>query len=244
MINYLRVVTGFIAAFMFIAPSVYANVNGHIRFADDQYEIEVGQTTNLDIVADPQGNRIVGIDIMFSFDPKKIEIVGISKTDIFSELLGLRIDNLTGRARFSVVNSRGKYLEQQANIAVVSARLKESGESEISFEFEPGKTQDTNMVSHESQDVLASATGTSLTTFPTIGTDSTRAQASQVGIVDQQILGMQDDKQPNVITERKPVDRSFWLLVALAAGLVACAGLLFLIVVYKREQQIHQYNTY
>ncbi len=133
---------------------VLAAQKGRLEFVPDNLSLQVDQTQTLNIVSDPQGNQVVGADIFLTFDPEILEISDITKSDAIDELLGLQINNLTGKAKFSVVNHKGKYLLDERILARFTIKAKKPGRARISFEFSPRKTQDTNLVNESSVDIL------------------------------------------------------------------------------------------
>lgn len=107
------------------------------------------------IVLDSAGKSVDGVDVVISFDPAKVQIVGgkVNASSLFSEIPLNTVDLAKGKIRFSALTFDAK--AATGIVGTFSFRPLSKGEVNFSIDFVPGASTDSNIAEHGSAvDVL------------------------------------------------------------------------------------------
>lgn len=126
-----------------------------LEFVPDKVSAEVGESEEIILRLNPNGEEVIGVDMIFEFDALSMKVVSISNLGIFSRETGKAVDNEGGVVKYALSNSWGKYQKDGANIAkVVFEGISEKEKTEVRLRFLKGDTTDTNVVVKHGLDVL------------------------------------------------------------------------------------------
>lgn len=123
--------------------------------SNGSFEFKEGQSYPVGIVLDSAGKSVDGVDVVISFDPTKVQIVGnkINSTTVFAENPLNSVDVQRGRIRFSVLTFDPKPVT--GILGTFSFKVLGKGETNFTIEFNEGATTDSNVAEHGSAvDVL------------------------------------------------------------------------------------------
>ncbi len=120
-----------------------------------QFEFVQNATYPVGIVLDSGGKSVDGVDVVITYDPQKVQIVGgkVNPTNVFSEVPLNQVNTQTGTIRFSALT-----FDPQPVTGVVgtfSFRPLSAGEVNFVLVYSQGATTDSNIAEHGSaSDVL------------------------------------------------------------------------------------------
>lgn len=141
-----------------------------LSFEETSVNVAIGSTTDLDIILDPEGEKVIGVDLVIVYDPKYIEMVDITNGDLFTTALGKKIDNTNGIVKYgvatSIPSSDGKVssVTTKGTAAVLRIKSKtETVDTVINFDYKKGETTDSNVAISGGEDVLDGITRTRVT---------------------------------------------------------------------------------
>jgi len=118
---------------------------------------EVSGTFDSIIYVDPEGASISGVDAVIKYNPSFLE-VQLIQDGSFEQYLKKNINKTTGTIEISAYNSSALITTRTAVATVSFKVIGVSGEADLSFDFTPGATDDSNVAAGD-QDVLSSAVG-------------------------------------------------------------------------------------
>jgi hypothetical protein len=133
----------------------------------------VGEIFNIQLLLDPQGQEIAGVDVYsLNYDSNKLEVIDadpimpgiqIVAGDLMPYTMANIVDTVNGRIIFSQVSSGGDRFSSATPVVLATAvmRAKSPGQSSLYYSFAPSSTTDTN-VSLFGADILASVSGLSV----------------------------------------------------------------------------------
>lgn len=115
----------------------------------------LSQSPAVGVVLDSVGKSVDGVDVIISFDPKKVQVVGskVAPTALFEEFPQNIVDNVRGQIRFSALTFSPRPVT--GIIGTFSFKPKGPGQVNFNFDFTFGSTRDSNVAQHGSaKDVL------------------------------------------------------------------------------------------
>ncbi len=124
-----------------------------------EFTFTAGQSYPVGILVDSAGKEIDGVDVIISFDPTKVEVVGqqVTAGSVLPEVPLNKIDNTTGKIRFSALTFEAKAVNGILGTFRISP--KKAGEVNLTFDYTAGATTDSNMAEHgTAQDILGKVT--------------------------------------------------------------------------------------
>lgn len=143
-----------------------------LNISPSSASVEPGQTVNVDVQLDTKGIEIDGVDFYhLKFNPQLLEVVDsnpsvsgvqITPGNSLSLTLANSVNNSTGLILFSQTVTAGTTFKGTAKLATISFKAKAAGTANISFDFKPGETRDTNVAS-KGADALTSVGSAKLT---------------------------------------------------------------------------------
>lgn len=123
--------------------------------AGGDYTFSPTITIPVGIVLDSAGKSVDGVDVIIGFDPAKVQITGnkITPGTLFEEAPQNTVDNKLGQIRFSALTFKPKPVSGIVGTFSVKPLIK--GEIDLTFQFLPGATTDSNIAEHgTAKDVL------------------------------------------------------------------------------------------
>jgi len=213
-----------------------------LLFSPDSISIKKDSDGSVDIYLDSREEQIVGVDLVINFDPVHVELTNISDYGLLSYKVKEIVDNNSGKLKLAFSNDFGKYFSGSARLATIYFKSKsENSKSGLSFAFENGKTNDTNVVNKAGADVLGSVNTLTLTTpiveseglkpakaadKPALNQDEKVLKASEENFIfPENIIDGQDPdvlgKETQLTTESKSANYFSYFLFACAAFLIS-----------------------
>lgn len=123
--------------------------------ASGSFEFEPETEYPVGIVVDSAGKSVDGVDVVISYDPTRVEIVGseVNPTGAFSEFPLNEVDAEAGKIRFSALTFDS--IPVTGVVGTFSFRPLSAGEVNFLVDFTAGATTDSNIAEHGSAvDVL------------------------------------------------------------------------------------------
>jgi hypothetical protein len=124
---------------------------------------QVNQQFNLSLTLNPQNQLIVGTDIILIFDPAIIKPISVINTGHIRSTPAIRLTDTPGQLKFSLANPYGVYTTTPGTIATLTFEALKTGQTNLSFQFTPGNTRDTNIVSQNATDTLTTTNQAKIT---------------------------------------------------------------------------------
>ena len=133
-----------------------SSASASLKFEPSSIEAQANQNFSAKIIIDTAGQSVGGAGAKLIYNPTLIAIVSIEPGTPFSDYPTINFDNRSGRAVISgIVPSPDQLFSGKGTFAVVNFQTISSGITEVSFDFEPGSTTDSNIaVTHGNGDVL------------------------------------------------------------------------------------------
>jgi hypothetical protein len=145
------------AALVFFIPKNLYAAGSLLEFNPSRISLSKGDSYIVEIMADPAGSSLVGVDVIINYDPVLIKIVKVDSTGAFTSKSAEIVDSDRGILKVAFSNSYGVFTKEKRAIAKLTIEAKkESGTTSLQFDFAPGDTKDTNMVISGGKDVLES----------------------------------------------------------------------------------------
>jgi hypothetical protein len=146
-------------------------IPGGVRAASLSFDVNhanlpMGQTYQVGLKLDPEGEPVIGTDVILKFDPKKLELTEVLNAGAFSTTQTVMIDNQAGLVKFSLTHGYGVYLTEVKTVAKLGIKGLATGPTNLSFDFTPGKTTDTNVAATRGREVLTGVKHLTLTVLP------------------------------------------------------------------------------
>jgi hypothetical protein len=120
----------------------------------------IGQTVTLDVMLDTKGLAVDGLDIFsLNYDPALVEVVDADSTKAGVQITGSPVMQVVsnkaekGKITYSMVVPGGQTYTGQSKVASIQFKALKAGSANLSFDFTPGATSDTNVASSK-DDVL------------------------------------------------------------------------------------------
>lgn len=126
---------------------------------------EVGKSFEVKVELDTGGVRTSGTDLYLTFDPKELNLLTITPGTIYSQSIGRKIDNTTGKASLSgLVSSGDNLFSGSGTFAVLNFKALSTGTTEVEIDFTLGNRNDSNVADFDAQgDALGSVTNATFT---------------------------------------------------------------------------------
>ncbi|OGG16865.1 hypothetical protein A3D78_00335 [Candidatus Gottesmanbacteria bacterium RIFCSPHIGHO2_02_FULL_39_14] len=128
--------------------------------------IKVGDEITIGLKFKAPGKNVFGSDIILLYDPEYLEVgeEGIGRSDFFANMPRTTNDNKNGIIKVTAFDGRDEILEDQAyDLFSVDFKLLKKGTTNISFNFEKGKTNTSTLVErNSSQNILEGMSGQTL----------------------------------------------------------------------------------
>lgn len=126
----------------------------------------LGKEFKVDIILDSQEQEVDGVDIILNYDPNILEALAekVEKGEILTNFVFNQIDKETGIIRFSALSQFDQTFAGQGILASIDFKVLKPVQTTISFDFEQGLTEDTNIAS-QGQDILKQANNLEITSY-------------------------------------------------------------------------------
>lgn len=151
-----------------------------LQFAETRKDISVGEETSVSIELNPQGNSILGVDIVVLYDPNVLSVIDVQDQKLFSQKTAQIIDSEKGILKVAFANEYGKYVTKKGTVGeIIILGKSEAKETFLSFHFVKDETIDSNVTGYRGIDYLTSVNtlaltiNTSLPTNPSTTPDPT-----------------------------------------------------------------------
>jgi len=144
-----------IGIWLFLGVSTVNAAGVGLRFEPTSVNLNTNATETLKVWMDTGTSQVVGVDLVIKYDNSKINVEDVGSEGVFGGETGKIINNNTGALRLSLSNNYGVYSSGNKAIAWIRIKsLQSIGSSNMSMEFTPGNTADTNVVLAGGQDIL------------------------------------------------------------------------------------------
>lgn len=168
-----------------ISLPVYA-ASAALSFAPTTARVAVGGTTTLDIVVDSASAKTVGTDVIVKYDTARLELVGITKGNVYSSYATEVKDPTAGTVSLSGFvsqNELGTGIAVKGVFAKITFKGKAPGNAQVNFDFTQGESKDSNVVEAAGSggDILTSAGSATITVGAGGGSVATPAASPSVG---------------------------------------------------------------
>jgi hypothetical protein len=135
-----------------------------LEFSKTQVSASLGEELDVDVTIDTQSKAVAGADAVILYNPQYIEVVSVDPGDVFADYPARFYDNTNGKIMVSgIVSSKHNLYRGRGVMARIRFRTKAMGASQITFQYTPGDTTDSNVASmSEPGDILTSVNSISL----------------------------------------------------------------------------------
>lgn len=113
----------------------------------DQYKI--GETVPVLVQVDTGSRATDGVDLVLNFDPKVLEASAgaLVKGAVYPEYPQMKTDAKLGQIQISGISGlQGRSFKGRGNFAAINFKAKAVGDANLTINFSPGKTDDSNVV--------------------------------------------------------------------------------------------------
>lgn len=154
-----------------------------VTVSDDVQVASAAGAYQTDILVEPNGNRVTGIQLDLSYDPKVITVVDITPGPFFPNptVLDKVIDAATGKVTITIATAMGADAITE-NGSVATLTFRKVGEGNVVIDILPS-TLVTD--SRYSQSVLDGSVSADIETLPNIGSSNTSAVPTTANPVSQ-----------------------------------------------------------
>ena len=189
-----------------------AHAAASLRLEPELKYISIGETLELEIIMNTDGEQAAGGDVIITYDPEVVSVVDLLPGKLFSDYPSATFDNVAGVAKLSgIVASISELFTGEGVFGRIIVQGKKAGSTELTFDFTPGSTTDSNIaVTYGSGDILAKVSQAIVIVNPTVVTPVVTAPASSADLPI-------PTSPPQVIQEQPKL--SFWDKVAIFLGL-------------------------
>ncbi|MCC6626900.1 MAG: peptidoglycan DD-metalloendopeptidase family protein [Chloroflexi bacterium] len=129
----------------------------------------IGTTTTVDLRYDTAGHAVTGLSAILTFDPKIVQIEGVTFSQVFADRGADQSDAPQGRLRLNGRVQTGQSVTGAGVFATVTFKLIAAGSSSVQISYVRGRTDSSAMpLQGKAIQVVGSVTGATLTaTIPT-----------------------------------------------------------------------------
>jgi len=129
--------------------------NSSISFSENAISLAEGSQKKVDVVLDPGGAEVIGIDLFIKYDPKYVKVIEVEDLKAFSTSPAQSVDNDSGSVEIAFSNDYSVFTTEKKSVAKITFEGRERTEStNVSFDFSPGSSTDSNVVVSEGVDIL------------------------------------------------------------------------------------------
>ncbi len=146
-------VLGLVILFLFSNQEILA---ASLNLSSSNSTPQVGEEFWVEVYLDTQNQATLGTDVILIFDPQFFEAKEIQEGVIYPSYPGKKIDNEQGKIFLSGVANYGAPVSISGVLGKIKFMPKKQGKGEISFAWEPGRTDLTNIVPYQGSDNLLS----------------------------------------------------------------------------------------
>lgn len=129
-------------------------------------DFKVGEIVTVNVRVNTGGHRTDGVDLVLKFDPKILEAstASLIKTTIYPDYPQMKVDAKGGLVQISGISGLdGKTFKGTGVFATINFKARAVGETTLTVNFTPGKTDDSNIVeSLSGNDILESVSNLNL----------------------------------------------------------------------------------
>ncbi len=140
---------------------------GKVILSSPILKYRVGDVATVAVRIDTGGHTINGADIVLKYDPKVLDLTdkSIKTGGVFAEFPLISVDNTQGLVRISGIASLNQPgFNGIGVLAQLSFTAKSAGNANLSIDFKPGVTTDSNLIETGStQDIIDSVVNLNLT---------------------------------------------------------------------------------
>lgn len=216
-----------LAVFLIILAGPAYAADASLKLLPGSGSFEVGKSFEVKVELDAGGVRTSGVDVYLTFDPKKLNLLAITPGTIYSQYIGKKIDNTTGKAALSgLAGSIDNLFSGSGTFATLSFKALSAGTTEVKVDFILGNRNDSNVADFDAQgDALGSVANAVFTLqgemanltptlIPTATPTLTPAPTFTVGAPVSPVLEL-----PGTANEKPTLILSWLGIIFLAAGL-------------------------
>jgi hypothetical protein len=157
-------------------------------FSPETIQTKAGETFQTEVEIDTAGASVGGVGAKIIFDPQRVQVTNIETFPVFPDYPAKTFDNTAGTVTISgIVNSKDAQYTGKAKFATISWKAVNGGSADISFDFQPNSTKDSNIaVLYGNGDILEKVNSVSVSVAGTenpanTGLDSTDLSYPRVG---------------------------------------------------------------
>ena len=133
---------------------------------DFKKKVSLGETFTIPVILNTAGKEVFAADAVIKFDPQFLKVldldqekpgIQVAEGELFPRYFALRADNEKGEIHLSgsTFSGRradiGKSFSGAGILGSISFRAKTTGETKIYFDFQRGKTTDSNVVDNQNK---------------------------------------------------------------------------------------------
>lgn len=118
---------------------------GSLEFAPIQNTYSVGEKKTTTVVFKGMNIKVASFGLVIHYDPKTIKIIDIQPIKKATILAGKKIDAKAGTLTASILMPAGEFIETDQEIASIQWQAIAEGEGNLTFDFTPQTTTDTNI---------------------------------------------------------------------------------------------------
>lgn len=167
----------FVIGYLSSAVIVHA---ASLTFAPSSLNATVGQQISTTLSLDPQGDQVIGTDIILTYNPSYVKVISVVNRQTLPGNPATIINNASGTTKFSLINPYGIYTSTPGAIADITLEPIQAGSSQINLVMSPGATNDTNVAIPHGLDSLNSVQSVTLTAHtPTTNTETVTLVVTQ-----------------------------------------------------------------
>lgn len=139
--------------------SLIEETGAKFYFSSSSQKLKVNQLTEVKILIDTKGRKITGADAVIKYNPELIEIVGDplpGKIFPVYPINKVKIDKGIVTTTGTITNPDQPVFSGIGQFATLTIKALKVGETNLTFEFSPGKTNDSNLAEKDStKDILS-----------------------------------------------------------------------------------------
>lgn len=139
-------VLGLAILFLFSSQEILA---ASLNLSSSNSTLQVGEEFWVEVHLDTQNQETLGTDVILIFDPQFFEAKEIQEGVIYPSYPGKKIDNEQGKIFLSGVANFGTPVTISGVLGKIKFMPKKQGEGQISFAWESGRTDLTNIVPYQ-----------------------------------------------------------------------------------------------
>lgn len=123
---------------------------GELSLTSEKTDYKVGDTVPVTVKVYTGGFPTLGTDVVVKYDPNILELgsaTSLVSGDAYPEYPSKNFDQKTGMVTISGISAlNGKEFSGLADFATINFKAKATGTANISFDFAPGGTADSNII--------------------------------------------------------------------------------------------------